>query len=43
MPFRGPGKHVAMHECLENRGELDDQEIVHTIRPEEVTAKKKPI
>lgn len=38
--FRGPDKHVTMHECLENRGELTDQEIVHSIRPTQVTAKK---
>lgn len=38
--FRGPDKHVTMHECLENRGELIDQEIVHSIRPTQVTAKK---
>lgn len=37
-PFRGPDKHVTMHECLENRGELTDQEIVHSLRPAEVTA-----
>jgi len=27
-----------MHECLENRGELTDQEIVHSVRPAELTA-----
>lgn len=37
-PFRGPDKHVTMHECLENRGELTDQEIVHSVRLAEVTA-----
>lgn len=39
--FQAPDKHVTMHECLENRRELADQEIVHFVRSTDVTDNEK--